>query len=297
MGISLNRYIIGVDGGGTGCRAALQSVDGRAALRSQGGPANFTTDPGTTLKNILTTLHALAGDPLFAEHKIEECVAHIGLAGVMDRADQDVIKKAVPFKHLTVSDDRETSVAGALGGHDGILAAIGTGTIIAARQTNQTRYFGGWGHHLSDQASGGWLGRAALRHTMLAYDGLTERTELTTALLAQFRNDPLEIVQFTANAEPGDVAKLAPIVVEKAKAGDAAATRLMKTGAEYIQSCIHVADLPRDTAICLAGGVGPHYETYLDPPTRAQIKPPEGTALDGALRLARAMYDRLEIKT
>ena len=71
---------LGVDGGGTGCRAAVADGSGRVLGQGAGGPANIWTDPDGALASILAAarqaLEAAAprADPA-------DVVAGLGLAG------------------------------------------------------------------------------------------------------------------------------------------------------------------------------------------------------------------------
>ena len=47
-------FLIGVDGGGTGCRAAVATPDGRILAEGKGGRANVSTDCATAIDSVLT---------------------------------------------------------------------------------------------------------------------------------------------------------------------------------------------------------------------------------------------------
>lgn len=287
MGMIQEIQIIGVDGGGSGCRVALYAADAGQPILVRGGPANAFTDRQGAIANVLAALQEAAtqaGSP-----DLTRAVAHIGLAGVMNSADSEAIAAALPFGQVTVSDDRATSVAGALGDSDGILAAIGTGTIVAAQDKGTVRYFGGWGHQLADQGSGGWLGYKALRCAVRAYDGLEPHSELTRNLLNRFGGTPVGFLGFVKDAGPKDFAALAPMVLDAAAADDPHATALMRAGVEYLMSCLRAVNVRPGTRLCLSGGIGPRYAPYLDPAVRSGLEAPQGTALDGAVRLARRL--------
>lgn len=287
------RYLLaGVDGGGTGCRVAISTPGGTRLAEATGGPANYNSNPYLTIRSITAALDLAAERAGMGTGWMQGCTAHIGLAGVMSESDAQAVARAFPFASVSVSDDRVTSVAGALGTRDGMLAAIGTGTIIAGQKDHTKRFFGGWGHHLADQASGGWLGRNALRRTMLAYDGLATHSALTRALLARFDDDPLDMIAFVNKAAPGDFAQLARPVIEAARDGDATGRLLMQEGADYLRLCIETIGLGPEAVICLAGGIGPHYADHLPQEHRARLRPALGTALDGALTLAREAMEK-----
>ncbi|WP_300055269.1 BadF/BadG/BcrA/BcrD ATPase family protein [uncultured Roseobacter sp.] len=283
---------VGVDGGGTGCRVAIEGATGTRLAEAAGGPANYTTDPCRATQSVREALRAAAADAGLSSGWSERCIAHVGLAGVMSPEEGDALARELSFARVTVTDDRVTSVAGALGDRDGMLAAIGTGTIVAGRTDETTRFVGGWGHDLADQASGGWLGRKALRRMMLAHDGVAAHTDLTRALLAGFGGDPKAIMAFTNDAGPGDFARLARQIIDAARAGDPMGTALMQEGARFLHDCADSIGLVGDAVLCLAGGVGPSYADYLNPACRARLRPSHGTALDGALRLAREAFEK-----
>ncbi|MEM7489830.1 MAG: BadF/BadG/BcrA/BcrD ATPase family protein, partial [Pseudomonadota bacterium] len=234
---------------------------------------------------------AAAGAAL-TEEEIAGCAAHLGLAGILSDADAVAMAAALPFARVTVTDDRPTAIAGALGDGNGVLAAVGTGTFVAARRDGATRSFGGWGFRLGDQASGAWLGRGALERCLLMQDGLAAPSDLTRALLARFDGDSTAIVAFAREARPADYAALAPDVFDAAEAGDANATRLVERGASYLNACIAASELRDGDVLCLTGGLGPRYAPHLN--ERARLRPPQGTALDGALAMARAAQGMLE---
>lgn len=287
MDLDADYFLLGVDGGGSGCRVAIDNPQGHRVGQASGGPANYTSDPTTCIQNILSAIQAAVSRSGLSTSELERCVAHIGLAGVMTPKDEDNIAAVLPFKNVTVSDDRATSLAGALGDGDGVLAAIGTGTIMGATLNGASRFIGGWGPHLADQASGAWLGRKALRCAFLAHDGLAEQSDLTREVFQHFNDDPLEAVRFAARAEPKDFGSFAPVVTKAASANDPHAVTLMQEGAAYLNTCFDVVKLTSAGALCLIGGVGPSYGPYLEQSARDVIQPAKGNALDGALFLAR----------
>lgn len=286
MSDSDDTLLIGVDGGGSGCRAAIGTLAKGVLARAEGGPANATSDPALAIKNVLDSVHSAARTAEIHPDALSKAMAHVGLAGVMTKEDSVHVSTALPFAHATVTDDRPTAIAGALGDQDGYLLAIGTGTIVASSQRGQFAYVGGWGFQISDQSSGAWLGHMALRRTILCHDGLTSHSDLTHGLLLRFNNDPNEIVRFAASATPRDYATLAPKIVEAANAGDLWGLAIMKEGVDYlVQALSTLGFLPGD-ALCLTGGVGPHYAPYLPAEALRGRVSSRGGSLDGAFQLA-----------
>ncbi|MGX9355111.1 BadF/BadG/BcrA/BcrD ATPase family protein [Roseobacteraceae bacterium S113] len=288
MSDSACTLIVGVDGGGSGCRVAIGTLAEGVLARAEGGRANVATDLNLAIGNLLEAVEAAAARCAVPLSRLRGAAVHLGLAGVMTGRDAQQVASALPFRHATVTDDRPTALNGALGGNDGFLLSVGTGTIAAANVDGVYRSVGGWGFHMGDQASGSWLGREALRQVLLCHDGLTKHSDLTQALFAKFERDPNAIVAFSMSARPGDYGAFAPDVVESACAGDPVGQSIMRAGADYLQSCLVALDFRAGDALCLTGGVGPHYAAYLPLETTAGLREKCGDALDGAFRMAGA---------
>jgi glucosamine kinase len=277
---------IGIDGGGSRCRAAVAAPDGRVLGRGEAGPANATTDLPQAAGNIVAAVGAALAAA--GAGPAEVGAVHAGLAGVMGPDDAARVAAALPFAGIAVTDDRPTSVEGALGPRDGALAAVGTGSFLALKRGAALRCVGGWGAEVGDQASGAWLGRALLERVLLACDGLAPGTGLTRATLAAFGGDPNAIVRFAAAARPADLAAHAPRVADAAEGGDPAGLDLMRRGADYLGQALDAFGLRPGEVLCLTGGLGPRYAAFLAEDHRARIAAPEGDALHGAVRLALA---------
>ena len=286
-------FVIGCDGGGSGCRVVVADATGRVLAQSAGGPANVHSDFDLAISNLNAALDDAARQLSLPLSALEGAVAHFGLAGVQSAQMGARVAAALPCLNAVVTEDRVVAVAGALGDADGILLGIGTGTIIAASRGGRMTHVGGWGLQLSDQASGAWLGRGLLEQVLLCHDGLDAFSDLTRDTFAEFDNDPGALVRFAVSARPSDYARYAPAVVQAARAADAAGLDLMQRGAAYLTRALAVIGFTRGDALCLTGGVGPHYARYLPQAAQAAIVPAKGSGLDGALALALAAKSRL----
>ncbi|MBC2836191.1 BadF/BadG/BcrA/BcrD ATPase family protein [Paragemmobacter straminiformis] len=267
---------LGIDGGGTGCRAAVADASGRILGRGEAGPANIASDPATATTNILTAskaaLAAAGGGSIRS--------AALGLAGANAAGAAHRLQDALPFARLTVVTDAVTAVKGALGAQDGVVAALGTGSVFASQQNGRLCQIGGYGLALGDEGSGAWLGRALLSRCLRALDGFTPMTPLLRAVLAEHGGADA-IVAFSLAARPADFATLAPRLVGSA---DPAAQAIMAQATADIAASIARLQPPEPLAVTFLGGLGPAFAARLPQwPQRAAL----GTALDGALLLAR----------
>jgi glucosamine kinase len=279
-------FVIGCDGGGTGSRLVIADGQGRVLAQAIGGPANVTSDFDLAVTNLRDALARAAAQLGLGLPEVLRGVAHFGLAGVQSPQDAARVAAEFPFVQICVTEDRTIAVEGALAGADGVLLALGTGTIVAGQRGGQAWRIGGWGFQLSDDASGAWLGRLLLQRVLLAHDGIEAFSPLTEACFAGFGRDPRGLVAFAATARSVDYAGFAPDVVAAAQAGDAVGVALMQQGAAYLTRALSVIGFAAPDVLCLSGGVGPHYAPFLPEAVQAAIVVPKGQAIDGALRLA-----------
>ncbi|MCA8881475.1 MAG: ATPase [Rhodobacteraceae bacterium] len=291
MRFDADTAVIGVDGGGTSCRFALESRGQRHELKL--GSANVTTDFDGALATIRTGLDRLCAEAGLDPAELSGISAYLGLAGVLDDENARRLRAELPFRAVQIEDDRRSAVRGALGDADGSLAGVGTGSFLARQSGGRIRLVGGWGARLGDEASGFWIGHRALAATLDSHDGLIAPTDLTSALLAKFGGRPGGIVRFGRGAVPAEFGALAPLVIDAAAAGDPVGRQVLESGARYLSETLRKMGWRHGEALCLIGGVAGAYRPYLPAEMVEALVAPRGTALDGALSLARRIRDGL----
>ncbi|MFB2552718.1 BadF/BadG/BcrA/BcrD ATPase family protein [Ensifer soli] len=285
--------LIGIDGGGTGCRAAVATQDGRVLGQGTGGPANILTEPESSLTHLISAAGAALADAGLAPERISEARALLGLAGSNVGEAVHMVKARLPFRDASIESDVLISLEGALPEGDGAVAALGTGTVYAARQGGEVSYLGGWGFAVGDLGSGARLGQALLQESLLAHDGIRPGSPLTAAVLAEFEGDPRAIVDFARKARPVDFGRHAPRLFDCAAKGDAVALRIVREGAASIDAAIDVLVRRGIGRLCLLGGLARVYEPFLAGRHRPLFVAPEADALAGAVRLAVRRYGAL----
>jgi glucosamine kinase len=280
---SHNTCLIGVDGGGTSCRVAL--LFGRQRVEVILGQANATTDRLTAIATVQSGIDQVVNMAGIDAANLANCHAHVALAGVLRDEDAQEVASGLKLDRVTVSDDRVSTVIGALEDAAGAVASIGTGSFLARQSGTQIQFIGGWGLALGDEASGAWLGNGLLAATLHSVDGLAQSSGLTIECMRRF-GDAARIVAFASAAAPADIAELAPDVVAAAESGDVVGKVLMQQGAAYIANGLKQLGWSADELVCLTGGVAPAYASWLPADMAACIRTAKGTALDGALKLA-----------
>ncbi len=269
---------LGIDGGGSGCRAVLSDADGLVFGRGAAGPCNIMSDRD----GAIAALTACAAEAM-GGHDPKQVSAVLGLAGANTSGAAEWLPALLPFGRVRVLQDAQTAAAGALGPADGIVAAMGTGSVFIRQVAGQVVTIGGWGPVLSDEGSGNWLGRRWLSHVLRASDGLAPMTALIRETLAR-HGGPSGIVRFARAATGADFGREVPHLL--AHRDDPAASALLAKAAEVVAASVEILRQQSAYPVVFTGGLGPIYAGLLA--GRWQILSPLGDPLDGALAIARA---------
>ncbi|MGB3540884.1 MAG: N-acetylglucosamine kinase [Mesorhizobium sp.] len=279
-------FVLGIDGGGTSCRAALATADGVIVGRAKSGAANIRTDLTGARTNISEAARRAFVEAGQDPELITQTPAVLGLAGANVGTYRQQLQAILPFSQSRVETDAEIALEGAVGPHDGAMAILGTGTAYMVRQKGKARAIGGWGFQIGDQGGGGRIGRDLLEQTLLAHDGIRADSPLTREMLAVFRNRPEDVVEFTTNAKPGDFGGFAPKVFEHAARGDTVATWIVDKAVADVEAALAALDLADDAPLCLLGGLAPLYAPRLSGRYQVLLREPLGDALSGAVQMA-----------
>jgi glucosamine kinase len=280
---------LGVDGGGTGCRARLADCAGNILGEALAGPANIRVDMNESLRSIEAAASqclALAGAATAGQ-----VVACLALAGASEPAEAAAARAACQgrFAQVLVTTDAHAACVGAHAGSDGGIVIVGTGSIGWAVNGGRSIRVGGWGFPVSDEGGGAWLGCGAVRRALWAHDGRTGWTPLLRAVSAELGADPHAMVRWMGSARPREFASLAPLVVAYAARRDPAACEILRMAAAHIDAIAARLAETGAARVALMGGLAGAIEPWLAHATRKRLVPPAGDALDGALRLARSM--------
>ena len=283
-GIAMKLYL-GVDGGGTGCRAAVADGTGRVLGRGEGAASNIMSDPEGARENILAAARAAlaAAD---TDAGLEDLHAVLGLAGANVAKAASRLMARLPFASARLESDALIALKGALGDEDGVTAAIGTGSIFASQRAGAARMIGGWGFRLGDQGSGARMGRDLLEQALLAHDGLRPRSPLLDEVVVE-AGGPEGLVAFAQDAAPADFARYARRLIEADLEGDEGAAFVLARADADIAAAIDHLRIDGAVPICFLGGLGKLFETRLGDRYAGEIAAPKGSALDGALAMAR----------
>ena len=276
----------GIDGGGTGCRAALCRADGIRLAEGQAGAANIMTNFNASRENIVAACSNALDNAELPRGLLSKASAYLGVAGANVGTYASDIAAALPFRQCEVSTDAQISLQGAIGDGDGVVAIIGTGSVFISRFDDQIQTVGGWGFVVGDLGSGARVGRELLQEALLAHDSVRLATPITSHILNDFLNNPQTIVEYAHSASPGDFGRFAPLVLEYMQQKDVTALRIWDRAIESVEETLTSIIGDRQTRLCLLGGFGKRYGEHLSDRFADLIVPANGTGLDGAVDLA-----------
>jgi len=287
--------LLGIDGGGTRCRARLSNYAGEPLGEAVTGPANLRLGVGVSFSSVVEAARQCLDDAGLPEQNIGRIVACLALAGASEPAYLAAARShRHPFRKVIVTTDAHAACVGAHGEKDGGVIVAGTGTVAWAVINDKTYRVGGWGLPISDEGSGAWIGSEALRRVLWAYDGRIEWTPMLHVLFADFAEDPHAIVSWTATASPRDFGLFAPCIADYANRGDAAAIELMRMAAVHVDGLAARLIALGAPSVALVGGFAAAVRPWLGAETKTHLVEPAGDALQGALMLARSAAESLE---
>lgn len=279
--------LVGVDGGGTRCRARARLADGTPVGECITGTANILAGIEEARDNIIAAAEGALTAGGLSKADLGRCHVGMGLAAanIPDLAER-FLASGFPFARIALEMDAWIACRGAHPGGNGAIAILGTGTAYVVQTGGAFVTVGGWGFQLGDQGSGASLGHQAMRRSVLAHDGILPATPLSRQVMARFDNKPDQMVAFCKTALPRDYGALAPLVFDEAGAGDPLATAILAEATADIEAALERLIELGAQRISLLGGLAPLYATRLSPTVAARIVPPAGDPLEGALALA-----------
>ncbi|MER8805416.1 N-acetylglucosamine kinase [Mesorhizobium australicum] len=281
-------YFLGVDGGGTGCRARVEDAQGKVLGQGLSGPATTRLGVEAAWASIAKAFGAAIEEAGFAPAETAKIHAGVGLAGIGRKGALEALRAiAHPFSGIDLVSDGIGACLGAHSGQDGAIVIAGTGSIGLGFVEGRDLRAGGYGFPISDEGSGADLGLKAVQLAWRAHDGRHERTALLAEVMQRFAGDPMEAVAWMDRASATDYAALAPMVMRHADQGDPVGRRIVQGAAEQIDTLVRVLFEKGAPRVTLLGGLASPLEAWLSPDVRRRLKPADGDAVSGAIILAK----------
>ena len=279
---------LGIDAGGTRCRARLVDETGRVLGTGQAGPANLTLGIDRARRAIVAASAEAFASAGLHRSAVRRTHAGMGVAGIDDPQLAEAIARCrFGFASVTFRSDAVTACLGAHGDQDGGLLILGTGSQGIVRTGGQFHRIGGWGFMISDQGSAAVLGHTALRQALLAHDGVVQASPLTRRLMRRFDNDPKKMLPWARQATPAQWGEISPLVFAAAGKDDPVASQLVAKAVAEVGRMLERMRALGARRIALAGGLADAYAERLPRRWTRWLVPPQRDALAGAIDLAR----------
>ena len=281
----MTSYFLGIDAGGSHCRARLTNAAGAVLGTGDTGPANARIGIEKLRAVLMEACDAaLTQAGITADAGIS---AGFGIAGISRPGVRDALNGlALPFAKVRWETDAAIANLGAHGGADGATLILGTGSIAYVKVGGAAFAIGGYGFPISDEGSGAALGLSAVRHALRALDGRTKPTPLSAAITSRFSHETPRVIAWMDTATPKDYAAFAPVVIDFAEADDEIARSIVESAALHVEQFIETIFVRGAPRCALAGGLAPRMRQWLRARTVARLSEPLGDPLDGALLLA-----------
>src|SRR3954447_7580747 len=287
MGTNSTTYL-GIDGGGTRCRARIEDKNGRPLGESNSGPATTRIGVEKTWRSIMEATEAAAAKAGLARADFARMHAAIGLAGLGRRGAEAALNKIThPFASVIFISDGMAACLGAHSGTDGAIVVTGTGSVGVGLIGGREIRLAGYGFPVSDEGSGADIGLQVVRLALRAADRRGELTPLLSEVLAAFDHDPYQAVAWSEEARATDYAAFAPIVMRHANDGDPVGRRIVERTADAIGDLLDLFLSKGTERLSLVGGLADAIMPWLTPDLRVRLKRPDADAAAGALLVAR----------
>jgi glucosamine kinase len=285
---NFTRLYLGVDGGGTSCRARIEDEKGNLLGQGTAGPATTRIGIDRAMLAVRAASEAAAIDAGLSPTDLCDTIAGVGLAGIDRRGLRETLMSIPhPFRNAIYASDANIACLGAHCGRDGGIVILGTGSIGFARLNGRELRIGGYGFPISDEGSGANLGLLAVQLALRSHDGRIKPTAFLLEVMEKLGPDPPTLVAWAEQATATDYASLAPIALDFAEAGDSFAEEIVTDSARHVEVLIRSLVEFGAPRISLLGGLASRLVQWLSPETLGFVSPPESDTVAGALLLAR----------
>ncbi|HAS6280580.1 TPA: N-acetylglucosamine kinase [Vibrio vulnificus] len=283
----MTHLYVGIDGGGTSCRARIKDAQGHFIGEAKSGSANIMLGASVAMESILSAIQDAATQGGLSTQDFSRMHVGLALAGAEHKASwQSFMQQAHPFASMTLNTDAYGACIGAHNGQDGAIMIAGTGSCGIFLQGTTQHVVGGREFPISDQGGGAVMGLRLIQQVLLAQDGIRENTPLCEHVMTHFHHDVDAIVEWSKAALPRDYGQFSPAIFQHAEQGDALAIEMLKQTAQDIEMFLIALNKRGATRICLMGSIAERIVKWLSPPVQQWIVEAQYDAIEGALMFA-----------
>ena len=231
------KYVIGVDTGGTKTVAVLADLRGKILVKAKTGPSN-PNKVGMEAAIREISLAILKVSKNFKKAKIIS--TYIALAGgtqrnpLIKRKIKDALKKILGFSFIfkgrvIVEGDEKAEFLVGTNKKNGILIISGTGSLSYGWSEGREEKTLGWDYFLGDKGSGFWIGQSALKAICCSIDNMGPKTLLTNPIFKKLKiKNESDLIRKIYQPEAVKIiASISPLVDKAAERGDKVAKNIL----------------------------------------------------------------------
>jgi len=294
-----NELLLGIDGGGTKCKAIIMNKDNEILGTGISGPGNPLHGFEQATNSITESAKLALEDAGLSHIKLDELVAGVGLAGVnLPVLLEKMLSWQHPFKSMHLATDLLIACLGAHNGNDGAVMISGTGSCGFSCIDGKHGIVGAHGFPHGDKSSGAWFGLQAVKQVLLSLDGLVPQTAMTPLLLAKLNcEDDTGLVEVVATQKATFYAQQANLVFDAAEQGDAVALSIVAEGAEYINDMAKTLAAKKPPRMSMLGGLTARLKAWLGEDIRLMLEAPIEPPEVGAVLFARQQQGKQQDKS
>jgi N-acetylglucosamine kinase-like BadF-type ATPase len=222
-------FFLGIDGGGTKTRCLLGDENSVLGTGTSSSCKVQRVGEACAHDALAAAIHEACVQAGISPRQITRTCAGITGAGRLEIANvmQDLLSSIVGGE-IEIIGDVEVGFEDAFGSGPGVIVIAGTGSIAYGRNSRgKTARAGGWGHAISDEGSGYWIGVEAVKAALHESDGQGHSDLLNSAMGAVGAKSFDDfIVRVNEDSQP-DYAALFPTVLAAADLGNSIASAVL----------------------------------------------------------------------
>ncbi len=302
----MEKWYVGVDGGGTKTEIAVSHADGIPVKTVLYPTCSYRSIPmEEAISRVVNGIRECLDS---AGVSLADCAGCcVGMPSYGENQENDKIIMAKMEKVLApmpiyLVNDGEVGWAGSLACEEGIHVVSGTGTIAFGRDKNQTfDRSGGWGYFMGDEGSCYWVGLEAMHLFAKQADGRVPRGALYDIVTKAFDlKDAYQLIDIAMAdfvTHRDRVADFQRYAMQAALAGDESVNAVYEAAADELASLVKALQTRLEFSmeripVSYSGGLFCSEELILKP-LRARVEAlgcelqtPKRSAIEGALLLA-----------
>ncbi|MFT5757457.1 MAG: glucosamine kinase [Alteromonadaceae bacterium] len=270
------KYFLGIDGGGSKCKAIITSEDNQILGTGISGPANPGHGYEQAINSITESALLALKDAGLEDITLSEVIAGVGLAGVnLPVLFEKMSNWQHPFKRMFLTTDLLIACLGAHQGEDGAVMITGTGSCGFSYVDGHPFIVGAHGFPHGDKGSGAWFGLQAAKQVLLSLDGLIPSSSMNEKVLSLLgATSGVELVEAIAGKPAAFYAGMANLVFDCAEQGDELATSIVVEGSEYINNVARQLWRKNPPRMSMIGGLTPRLKPWLAKEIQDQLQEP-----------------------